>query len=106
MEKGPLAAKGGAFPAEGKGSVRDRELGGCGSKRSSFIHSLMIYLLSADHCAAESQSLKTGQKEASRLQGFRALGAWKPHSGTWAFVLKQREAVEQLSIRGHHGVTR
>lgn len=68
MDKGSLAGKRGAFRAEGKGSGRERELGSSGNKRSSFIHSLRLYLPSADPCP-ESQSLKMGQKEALEATG-------------------------------------
>lgn len=40
------------------------------------------------------------RKKPWRQQGFRALLARKPHSGTWAFILKQREATEQFPVGG------
>ena len=49
--QGTLAEKGGLFPAEGKGSVSRESLGKSKKFIHSFIHSLTIYLLCADHCA-------------------------------------------------------
>lgn len=113
MDKGSLAGKRGAFRAEGKGSVRESELASSGNERSSFIHSLRLYLLSVDPCP-ESQSLKTGQKEALEATGargpggleatFRNLGFCPKAKGRCRAVVCQRASRrDQVSSQTHPG---